>query len=646
MKFKKSLLLTFCLLFGATAHPIGLNRVTRSIGSSAFCTAVESAVFAAVLTAIDIYRGEGQNIKENVFCTATFSLFALGINAAGAIYSDKSKPTVPVNNSLLHYDLTDDEIKEICNDISKIEKLDENITVVTPHQNFQNYQAYYILSCYALEHPQLKTNQEIIDKCHELILTNINTKPRDALILAASYIENGFALSKDNAIKIIETIVSIDSTNDTIKYYLNRYMNCVIKKFPNISLSPTLIISLLSEPSVEIDGKYILNCITSHPEIKRDIARFISKYSLSQIKHDIHHPFVNSIMLERYLKGEEINDFNGVPPLYNTKNLPPLLKKLKEIQNKEKIGPLLPNLHEFNDSPTKNHAIQYSQGIVEKFSTKEIKSLKRLTKEIITLEEQEKNRGHYTFANGGPKKVYPLQYWFTKLFEITNNVDLGDYLFTRFESNHNIFKKAFHTLKRWEYLRVGSGSNVFMQCSLLNGCHGINPASYYLRNASCSGYHNSIENIFKQFGYEQTYAQFKDDLSNLEHDYLELCPYGKVLLFSFSPKALKKCVYAGRYGDARSVNIADPETGKTTATHDIETIVKTLKHNPALIKDYDNDLEFCFIPTIDYGLHPDVAGKDVRIFNLTGADPEKLKTYKEKEQALFEKIKTAIKTQA
>ena len=169
--------------------------------------------------------------------------------------------------------------------------------------------------------------------------------------------------------------------------------------------------------------------------------------------------------------------------------------------------------------------------------------------------------------------------------------------------------------------------------------------NYYLTNSAVFNFHETLKQVFKKFGHGAIYENYKKELKALAKEYHSICPYGQVLLLSFSETALRKSVYVTRPGGyRRSVTITGKKRGTSITTSDIVTIARAMRDNLKSIRDYEN-LEFCFIPTTDYGLHPTVAGKEVRIFNLTGADPEKMKAYQAKEQALFERIKADIRAQ-
>lgn len=409
---------------------------------------------------------------------------------------------------------------------------------------------------------------------------------------------------------------------------------------------PTIDLTKIKKAVIDSDissANDIDEIISLFPDLKTTFAsRLINQdryiMILSELKN---RSFYRDIVLQRYLRGKKINKDNEEPLQL------PLIKQLFSLQAHNEAQKLLPDYHELKQGPTKNYINYAAQKIHYDFDLSTTPSIYQLSKDLVTLENQESQRGYYTFANGGPKEMYPLQYWFTKLFEIKNNRELGDYLFTRFESDHSIFKKVFHAITRPLHLYIGSRSNVFMQYSLFKGWSGCNPAYFYLYNRKIIQYTNSIENIFNQLGYSNIYTQFKQEITELEKEYFELCPHGQVLLFSFSPEAVQKCVYVcWDGGQSRSVDILRKGEG-VMRTSDVATIIDAFKSDPKSVLDTQGgcclkELQFCFIPTIDYGLHPDIAGKDVRIFSLNGADPKKMEKYKAKENTLLCRIKKYI----
>lgn len=295
--------------------------------------------------------------------------------------------------------------------------------------------------------------------------------------------------------------------------------------------------------------------------------------------------------------------------------------------------------------PSKTYLDTYPHRITKSFKDAlKDKAFQRITHEIMALETQEAQNGYFTFAHGEPKNMHAYQYWFTKLYEIKHTVSLDNYIFTRFDNNNSIMHQIAHYGKRIRNTLIGHRLDLFMGHCLYSGRPGACAGRYYMDSKAAYGYKNSIKNIFNQFGYKHIYTTYQHELKELEKEYKKICPKGQVLLCSFSPNALKKAVYVCNPGGSkRSVTITDA-AGKTFTTSDITVIAQAMKTNLTSVKQYDS-LEFCFTPTADYGLHPSIAGKEIRIFTVTGADPEKMNAYKQKEQALYEKIKAAIQAQ-
>lgn len=298
------------------------------------------------------------------------------------------------------------------------------------------------------------------------------------------------------------------------------------------------------------------------------------------------------------------------------------------------------------ESPTKKYIAQHPKRVINKFENDIANTnLKHLPQELIQLEEQENKQGHYTFVHGEPTHMHAYQHWFTKLCEVKYNTPLNNYIFTRFKHTQNEDIIAKHTIKRKQLKQNGNRKMVFMAHNLYSNRAGACAGDYYLHARQQWDYTTKIQDIFSSFGYQDIYNQFANELHALEKEYKELCPLGQLLMFSFSPKALKKCVYTCYPGGhKRSVKIKNPATDELQSTDNMVKIAQALKNNPDTIEDYES-LEFCFIPTLDYGLNLQVAGKDVRVFNLTGVEPAKMEAYLQKEAVLTKKIQAAINTQ-
>lgn len=322
------------------------------------------------------------------------------------------------------------------------------------------------------------------------------------------------------------------------------------------------------------------------------------------------------------------------------------LKRLDRTITQKKVSMLLPDARHQLTGPTKRYLDRYPHRVRKKFDKELVnETLQRLSHEVITIESQEAHRGHFTFLHGEPKEMHPLQYWFTKLYEIKNHVTVNNYIFTRFIHDTGLLNQLAHLGTRIQNGDHGNRTDVFMGHCLYSNSGGACAGDYYLRNRAIHSFKESIKNIFKRFGYAAIYNRYRNELKALEKEYQSICPYGQLLLFSFSETALKKSVYVSHPGwKKRSVTITNKKHGTSITTDDIVTVVRAMRDTVESIQDYEN-LEFCFIPTIDYGLHPDIAGKEIRIFNLTGADPEKMKAYLEKEQALLATITAAIRAQ-
>jgi len=269
---------------------------------------------------------------------------------------------------------------------------------------------------------------------------------------------------------------------------------------------------------------------------------------------------------------------------------------------------------------------------------------KQLLNEVIKNEYLASKNGHFTFLHGEPLAMRSVQFWWTKLYEVRHNISFNnEYLFTRFDllSFHNPKTTYSTDAERKKILKSGGRDTVFMMHNLFSGQSNNNPYRYYFHNAGAtkgvSRYPKTIQDVFYQTGFDKYYEKYKEELLHLERRYNSICPYGQILVLSFSPEALEKHVYLAYRGGRKRTAYLHNEDVKT---HDTIKITTAMRGHLDNVEGHDSStFAFCFVP---HGLSTTMAGKGVKIFSCTGADPKQMQAYLADEQALFDKIKKDI----
>jgi len=318
-----------------------------------------------------------------------------------------------------------------------------------------------------------------------------------------------------------------------------------------------------------------------------------------------------------------------------------------------KQGALLPKGHEKMDSPTARFLEQCPEQVLKRLdqwtpefnlgiallswpflNDTQMQALIRATHEVIELEHKISKQRRFSLVRGEKKTFHINQ----KCFDMLMGRDNLEFVSTRF--NTDFSQEAINNgkLERKKKLMQGcKDDDLFTGYSLFSyNTPYASPGGFYLLDMCLTKQPSNInpEYIFNIFGYNDIYYMYAQQIRDLDQEYQKICPNEQLLVLSFSSNAIEKTVYpADPYGPRRSY---PPNITSTTE------LLKALRSNPKAVPEFD-DILFCHITTPDYGLHPDRVGKDIKVYTITGADPEKMKAYLKKEKALFDEIKQEIK---
>jgi len=368
----------------------------------------------------------------------------------------------------------------------------------------------------------------------------------------------------------------------------------------------------------------------------------LSSYSIAEGTIDINTFFAKS---KDVLKATIASLISPLKPSFLTDSQKELVKG----------GILLPEGHEKMDSPTArfleqcpNEALErlddwsreirwsknFTKSSVNLLNNTQMKALVSATHEVIKKEDMISKQGRYSIVHGEKKEYHINQ----KCFDVLMGRDNLEFVSTRFDTDFS--KEPFKQgeSERIASLKDGSPASLFAGYSLFSHWSaGENPMGFYIDGmyyALCGERNITPEYIFSKCGHSDIYKRFSSSIHKLDKEYKKICPNHQLLLFSLSPDAIEKTVYPARSGGERRPY----PRGITSTTH----LLTALKKDPQSVPDYD-EIIFCHITTPDYGLHPDRVGKDIKVYTITGADPEKMKAYLKKEKALFDEIKQEIK---
>jgi len=385
----------------------------------------------------------------------------------------------------------------------------------------------------------------------------------------------------------------------------------------------------------------------------------LSSYSIAAKNVDINAFFASS---KSVLQATTASLISPLKPSFLTASQKELVKQ----------GALLPKGHEKMDSPTARFLEQCPEQVLKrldqwtkfkewigsseedftKFKTfddlisdTQLQALVRATHEIIKLENKISKQGRFSLLHGEKKAFHINQ----KCFDVLMKRDHLEFVSTRFNTNFSQEAIKNGEIERKRKLQEGYGrDDLFTGYSLFaHGYQYESPAGFYIHGECFTTQPSDInpKYIFNLFGLGDIYKKYAQQIDDLDQEYQKICPNQQLLLLSLSPDAVEKTVYT-----ALAYGTKCPLPTRIQSTTEL---LSTLRKNPTsvlyddgktpTVAPYYDEILFCHITTPDYGLHPDRVGKDIKVYTITGADPDEMSTYLKKETALFDEIKQEIK---
>jgi len=308
---------------------------------------------------------------------------------------------------------------------------------------------------------------------------------------------------------------------------------------------------------------------------------------------------------------------------------------------KKKIGPFKDGVKPKTQS--EHHLANHQQNIEENFSIKLVKNkqARRMFKRLHKKEKKEQKNGRYTFVHAQKWKWHFLADIFKQLWKIKYGQKVNNYQFLRFEPKE--FNKKEEKKKRKNAMT--GNDNYWFQCEDKNnadrlfmnyaafgnsGNWGSCSASYWLEAHDFSNIYISVQDLFEKMKKANLYEKYEDKLNQLEKLHESSSKYGNMLLLSFTPEQLKKCVIpAGSNGQRFAVTLADG-----TRTFDTKKILDALKKEKHGVEN-SNNIFFCTILTHDCALDP-INGP--RIYSFNAPDKKKFKKYEQLRDEIFKEL--------
>lgn len=161
-------------------------------------------------------------------------------------------------------------------------------------------------------------------------------------------------------------------------------------------------------------------------------------------------------------------------------------------------------------------------------------------------------------------------------------------------------------------------------------------AWYLVDNRSIALPQQRIERIFVALGHQDLYHRYKHELAELAEEHALLSKYGKAWVIGIPQRIHNDVVFlSGCDGVKATTRI----NGKFTVN--VNEIQEAILQDSRQIEGFDN-LQFRLIMTSSTGLNPHLGIKTIPI---TAEDPEKLKVFNEKFNAVLDRIKADIAAQ-
>lgn len=360
----------------------------------------------------------------------------------------------------------------------------------------------------------------------------------------------------------------------------------------------------------------------------------ILKEYLNQSAQQQNHIVADTLITDNRLKLIRLYNSYSIPFFRSTLHLPPIKQQ---------------------ESQTQAHALMYSSDLqkLEKELLQD-QDVKKIIKAIHTQELDEAKNDRFTFFHACKWDWDLRQDLFTKLMEIKLQKNLPNYRFLRFESDYHITNEEQNIRKvLLDYGRIDHDllpplrpRLFFMNHALFGNLHnvGSNTFAYWYYNNDCSTIQISLQDIFKQTGFDAYYEKYQREIHELETLHKKSENKGTLLLISVDPQTAPHYIYPAEVGGykggwfKKNLKIG-PVLFRWKRTTNLREIIQTLKKNPFKLDKQTDSLEYCMILTNDYALNPDKAGKDIKIYPFhLAADTSEYQQYCEKRDQLMRKI--------
>lgn len=269
--------------------------------------------------------------------------------------------------------------------------------------------------------------------------------------------------------------------------------------------------------------------------------------------------------------------------------------------------------------------------------------IKKIIERIVSAEDREQAKGRYTFVHAYRWDIRFLQDLDAHLRPLVQQ-GKKHALSLRFSKAPKSANATAYVAIREKLLQMGIDNYdaqqkyaLFMNYALFCNQYGSNTLQYFINNR-CERANDLrlLERIFSRLGLADARRKYKKEIKELEKLHQGASAYGAGLLLSFTPEALKQCVYACHPG-GRKRTVTIDGIGETD---DVQLIIDTLRTAPEKLGDQLDHLEFVFVLTKDYALNREIMDGDTyNIVPFNAADPDKLKLYELKRDELIAKIK-------
>ena len=260
----------------------------------------------------------------------------------------------------------------------------------------------------------------------------------------------------------------------------------------------------------------------------------------------------------------------------------------------------------------------------------------------VNQKEKELQQDYYTFVHGQRWGYQFAEHLFTKLYEWTNKKECPEFLFAhmkklpKYLDEENIHEELLtkgrttaesrQRLLFLNYAFFGNSSNL-----------GSSTAYYIANNRNVGTIKIGLQELFEWNNLEQIYQKYKSQLIKLQREHNSLSRFGNLLMVAVPKDIVDKCIFPASLGGYKKKMekkgwVWNSKIDKTS------DILEAIKEDAITNSD---EIEFCLAMTrAEHGGLNEDSG--IKFFDINGVDEEKWKAYKEKEEALLEKIKADI----